>query len=215
MTAIEFFNAILKNRGIIAKVCLDLDDIVDGSLDSLIDDYVSELSSISKTLYELYYIHAPEHSKITNLGQIPEAAWKAYKDIEKIETEAAKIADGDYVDTDELNQMAKEEDWDEEQKSRYFWDDVQIHWDDFIENLDYNYNKKVKDAYEEDDKLRWQYTSEVRHILRWIEKELGDVEPIVEDDVEDYINQNIQYRDEEIDFDKPIKPQVIMNQFEE
>jgi len=215
MTAIEFFNAVLKHRNVPAMVWWALSNMAEGALDRIIDDYTSDIHGTSKTLYELYYLKLPDQNKITNLKQVTDAAFNAYEELKKILIEAAKIEDGDHVDTDELDKMAEKEEWSEETKSQCFWDDVQMQWDAFIEDLEDNYSKDVKTVFEDDDKIRWQYTYEVTNILRRIENQLGEIDPIDEEDLKYYINNEMPYGAPEIDFDKPIKSQILTNIFEE
>ncbi len=213
MTATDFFNAALKHWKVFTDVSYNMADL-DHALDGLLDDYGSYMDQASDTLHELYTTYVPDEKKLTSLNQIVAATDKAFVELEKIMTEVVKISEGEYIDTEEMDKEAEEGEWSDEQKDQAFWDDVQFQWDDFIENLQYDYWPNLRDVFVKDQKLSWDYAYEVRNILRGIEEEIGQAKQaaLTDDVIEDYIRQN---SDIEIDFDKDnVKALTVQYMFE-
>ena len=207
MNAKEFVDSLLKNtKKPMPDWLLTLArDIRDTAADDLYE-------RIYETSPAIGYLYEDLIKPTDTIEQMVEKAWKAFEELERIMTTIKEIDEGEWIDQDEFEKEAQDNEWSEEQREHAYWDEIQTHWDAFREDIEALHGKEFWETFQKDRSLEWQYDWEIPRILARKEEALGEQINLGDDDYQDWIINSLEY-DDDIDLDKPIKPQIIVATF--
>lgn len=186
-----------------------LSDLAASLYDVIIDSLINAIYEVSPVISYLY----DEKKQGNTIQSHIDAAWKSFDELKTVMTEMAKTSEGEYVDVDDIDKKAEEEEWSEKEKNDYWADEIQMQIDMYTEDVKMEYGKDFWEYYSNDRSLEWRYEYEVPHILQRKEEELGEALDLNEDSFHDFLLDSFEYNNE-LDLDKPLKFQIIAHTFE-
>jgi len=186
-----------------------LSDLAASLYDVIIDSLINAIYEVSPVISYLY----DEKKQGNTIQSHIDAAWKSFDELKTVMTEMVKTSEGEYVDVDDIDKKAEEEEWSEKEKNDYWADEIQMQIDMYTEDVKMEYGKDFWEYYGKDRSLEWRYEYEVSHILRRKEEELGEALDLNEDSFHDFLLDSFEYNDE-LNLDKPLKFQIIARTFE-
>jgi len=190
-------------------------NVVDGAIDSFMDELYGIVEDVSPFVNYIFY--ETVNKKDQSVSGIINAVWEAQQKVTKILKDMQKIEDGDWIDAEELEKEAEENDWTDDTKYQYVNDEINIAADDYWENLKTEYDKEIVDAFQKDKNMNWNYTYELSRIATRIEHELDKYinDDTMEEALQDAWNSSVEYDEEMMNWDTSLKPQILKVSFEE
>ena len=190
-------------------------NVVDGAIDSFMDELYGIVEDVSPFVNYIFY--ETVNKKDQSVSGIINAVWEAQQKVTKILKDMQKIEDGDWIDAEELEKEAAENDWTDDTKYQYVNDEINIAADDYWENLKTEYGKEIVDAFQKDKNMNWNYTYELSRIATRIEHELDKYinDDTMEEALQDAWNSSVEYDEEMMNWDTSLKPQILRVSFEE
>jgi len=190
-------------------------NVVDGAIDSFMDELYGIVEDVSPFVNYIFY--ETVNKKDQSVSGIINAVWEAQQKVTKILKDMQKIEDGDWIDAEELEKEAEENDWTDDTKYQYVNDEINIAADDYWENLKTEYDKEIVDAFQKDKNMNWNYTYELSRIATRIEHELDKYinDDTMEEALQDAWNSSVEYDEEMMNWDTSLKPQILKVSFKE
>jgi len=212
MTAANLIDIIIKQH---SKMPSWMVNVVDGAIDSFMDELYGIVEDVSPFVNYIFY--ETVNKKDQSVSGIINAVWEAQQKVTKILKDMQKIEDGDWIDAEELEKEAEENDWTDDTKYQYVNDEINIAADDYWENLKTEYDKEIVDAFQKDKNMNWNYTYELSRIATRIEHELDKYinDDTMEEALQDAWNSSVEYDEEMMNWDTSLKPQILKVSFEE
>ena len=134
-------------------------NVVDGAVDNFMDDLYGIIEDVSPFVNYIFYETVNKKGAQRSFSGIVDTIWEAQREVTKILKDMQKIEDGDWIDVEELEKEAEENDWTDDTKYQYVNDEINIAADDYWENLKTEYDKEIVDAFQKDKNMNWNYTT--------------------------------------------------------
>ena len=99
MTAVDLIDIIIKQH---SKIPSWMVNIVDGAIDSFMDDLYGIIEDVSPFVNYLFYEMVNKKSADRSVSAIINTVWEAQQKVTKILNDMKGIEDADWIDTEEL-----------------------------------------------------------------------------------------------------------------